>query len=264
MTSSRTWPAWRLMHVPPRSAVENMARDTGLMDRARYTGEAVFSIYSWQRPTLSLGRNQTAAGRYDLRQIAERGIDVVRRPTGGRALLHWREVTYSVTAPIPDGDSLRNSYERINRILLAGLSALGIPASESHGPEPTPLPGELPCFAQPSEGELVVNGAKLVGSAQYRENGALLQHGSILIADDQPLIAVLLLSDSGALEPPPAATLRQSLGRDPSTEEVASHLFNAVRELEDSSASVLDESDTREYTERHLDSYRNELWTWRK
>ena len=83
-------------------------------------------------------------------------------------------------------------------------------------------------------------------------------------ADDQPLIAVLLLSDWGALETPPAATLRQSLGRDPSTVEVATHLFNAVRELEDSNASVLDESDTREYTERYLDSYRNELWTWRK
>src|SRR6476619_5981772 len=100
---------WRLMLVPPRRGAENMARDTGLMDRARATGEAVLSVYSWERPTLSLGRNQTAAGRYDLTAIKHRGIDVVRRPTGGRALLHWHEVTYSVTAPIAEGESLNDS-----------------------------------------------------------------------------------------------------------------------------------------------------------
>ena len=241
-----------------------MARDAGLMDRARDSGEVIFSVYSWSKPTLSLGRNQTAAGRYDVQQLADRGIDVVRRPTGGRALLHWREVTYSVTAPISDGDSLGDSYERINRILLDGLSRLGVAAFESRGGAPTPRPGELPCFAQPAEGELVVDGAKLVGSAQYRENGALLQHGSILIADDQPLIASLLLSHAPELEPPEAATLTQALGREPSIEEVAAQLFDAVRELEDSGASFLDESDTREYTNRYLASYRNELWTWRK
>lgn len=252
------------MHVPARFGAENMARDAGLMDRARETGEVVFSVYSWSRPTLSLGRNQTASGRYDLSRIAERGIEVVRRPTGGRALFHWREVTYSVTAPVSDADSLRNSYGRINRVLLHGLSLLGVEAVASRGGAGTPRPGELPCFAQPSEGELVVAGAKLVGSAQYRENGALLQHGSILISDDQPLIASLLLADSAEMAHPGAATLGESLGREPSIDEVADSLFAAVRELEDSEASPLDESDTREYTTPYLDTYRNELWTWRK
>jgi lipoate-protein ligase A len=250
------------MHADPRSGAENMARDTGLMDRARTTGEAVFSVYSWSRPTLSLGRNQLAAGRYNLGDIAERGIDVVRRPTGGRALLHWREVTYSVTAPIDDSEPLRESYERINRILLNGLARLGVHAIEAVGQVPTPRPGELPCFAQPSDGELVVKGAKLVGSAQYGENGAMLQHGSILIADDQPLIASLLLSD--AHEMASASTLSEALGRDTSVEEVARRLFEAVRELEDSDALLLPEEQTRDYTARHIDHYRNELWTWRK
>ncbi|HMA19794.1 MAG TPA: hypothetical protein VKO87_03265, partial [Gemmatimonadaceae bacterium] len=97
-----------------------MARDSALMDRARETGETVFSVYSWERPTLSLGRNQTALDKYDLAEIERRGMDVVRRPTGGRALLHWREVTYSVTARISERESLSESYERINRILLRG------------------------------------------------------------------------------------------------------------------------------------------------
>jgi lipoate-protein ligase A len=240
-----------------------MARDMGLMDRARESGEAVFSVYSWQRPTLSLGRNQTASGKYDVKRIAERGVDVVRRPTGGRALLHWREVTYSVTAPISPSDSLARSYERINRILLDGLSRLGVRAIESRGGLPTPRPGELPCFAQPAEGELVVDGAKLVGSAQFRENGALLQHGSILIADDQAMISSFLLSGSSP-DVPRAATLVDALGREPSIEEVSGKMFEAVRSLEDSDAASLDEAEIREYTFRHLASFENELWTWRK
>ena len=241
-----------------------MARDAGLMDRARETGEVVFSIYSWTRPTLSLGRNQTASGRYDLSKMAEQGVDVVRRPTGGRALLHWREVTYSVTAPMSDSESLNESYERINRILLEGLSRLGVCAVESRGGERTPRPGELPCFAKPAEGELVVDGSKLVGSAQFRENGALLQHGSILIEDDQGMIASLLKSNAPELEPPSAATLSGALGREPSVSEVAERIFEAARALEDPNAVALDESETRVYTEKFLAQYENELWTWRK
>jgi lipoate-protein ligase A len=221
-------------------------------------------VYSWERPTLSLGRNQTASGRYDLTAIEDRGIDVVRRPTGGRALLHWHEVTYSVTAPIAEGESLNNSYERINRILLYALSRLGVSASESRGGPPTPSPGELPCFATPAEGELVVGGSKLVGSAQFRENGALLQHGSILIEDDQPIIASLLNQASAVLTPLRAATLSDALGRTPSIDEVASALFESVRSLEDRAASSLEERDTRENTSRHLAEYENELWTWRR
>jgi lipoyl(octanoyl) transferase len=241
-----------------------MARDAGLMDRAKETGEAVFSVYSWERPTLSLGRNQTASGRYDLEKIREQSIGVVRRPTGGRALLHWHEVTYSVTAPIADADSLKDSYERINRILLDGLSRLGVGASESRGGSPMPSPGELPCFAAPAEGELIVNGAKLVGSAQYREAGALLQHGSILIEDDQPMIASLLKRKSSELNPPRAATLTDALHRQPSIDEVAAALFDSVRSVEDANASMLDEVETKQHTSRHIAQYQNELWTWRR
>src|SRR6476661_963579 len=185
---------WRLMLVPPRSGAENMARDTGLMDRARETGETVLSVYSWERPTLSLGRNQTASGRYDLDAIASRGMDVVRRPTGGRALLHHREVTYSVTSPVSPDETLNDSYERINGLLLEALFSLGVDARVAAATTPALPPGEIPCFAEPSKGELVSAGRKLVGSAQVRENGALLQHGSILIEDDQALIAQVSLT----------------------------------------------------------------------
>jgi lipoyl(octanoyl) transferase len=252
------------MLVPPRSGAENMARDTALMERARNTGESVFSVYSWMRPTLSLGRNQAARDRYDLAAIERAGVDIVRRPTGGRALLHHHEVTYSVTAPISEGDSLNDSYVRINSILLDGLMRLGVNATEARGGPRPPSPGDLPCFAAPAEGELVSHGAKLVGSAQYREAGALLQHGSILIEDDQAFVTSFLRLASPEISLPHAATLSHELGRSPSVEEVATALFEAVCRLEDSSARNLDESAIAESTMSLLEQYSSEWWTWRR
>src|ERR1700716_2129043 len=126
MQSGRSYSRWRLLSVPPRAGAENMARDSALQARAARTGETVFSVYSWSHPTLSFGRNQPASGLYDLDKIRVAGIDVVRRPTGGRAILHNREVTYSVTAPLDDAAPLRETYSRINRILQDGLSRLGV------------------------------------------------------------------------------------------------------------------------------------------
>lgn len=234
------------------------------MDRARETGEAIFSVYAWAKPTLSLGRNQVAKDKYDLDAISHAGVDIVRRPTGGRALLHHREVTYSVTALATDDVSLHDSYERINRILIDGLRRIGVDVRESHSDVRTPQPGELPCFAEPAEGELITSQGKLVGSAQVRENGALLQHGSILIEDDQGRISDFLLSKQRDLNPPRAATLTAALGRAPTFDEVAASLFEAVRDLEDPDAAVLDERETAAATARLLDKYQNGLWTWRR
>ena len=250
------------MVVPPRAGAENMARDSGLMDRARETGESVFSVYSWARPTLSFGRNQTARGHYDLSEIARRGIGLVRRPTGGRALLHHREVTYSVTSPVSPDETLTDAYHRINRILLRGLGKLGVAARESTSTGPV-QPGLLPCFAIPAEGELIAGGSKLVGSAQVREDEALLQHGSILIENDQPLISELAL-DPPPGEVPPAATLAAALGRAPGIQEVAEAMFAALGEIETAPVLPIDESEISEYTSRHIAHYENELWTWRR
>src|SRR5512132_3240243 len=106
MLSRRSYGRWRLLFAAPRSGAENMARDMALLSRAARTGETVFSIYSWSHPTLSFGRNQPAAGLYDVEKIRDAEMDVVRRPTGGRAILHHREVTYSVTAPVKDAPPL--------------------------------------------------------------------------------------------------------------------------------------------------------------
>jgi lipoate-protein ligase A len=129
---------WRFLVSPPLDGVSNMALDQALMDRARVTGAWTFRIYAWSEPTLSFGRNQTARGRYDLDVIQARGIGTVRRPTGGRAILHHREITYSVTGPAAldgaPGGGLRESYARINRLLLTGLRALGAEARVVEAP----------------------------------------------------------------------------------------------------------------------------------
>lgn len=264
MTGERRNRRWRLLSALPHSGAENMARDVALMNRARETGEIVFSVYGWAQKTLSLGRNQTAKGCYDLGRMREMGVDVVRRPTGGRALLHYREVTYSVTAPLEQGDSLRESYEQINRILLLGLRQLGVEASVADPEGPPALPTDTPCFAAPVRGELVSEGRKLVGSAQWRDGGSLLQHGSILIDDDQSLIELFSIRSDEREPVPIPATLSAALGRTPQISEVSNALFEAVRSLEDPTASTLDETEVRGVTMAELPRFQNELWTWRR
>ena len=240
-----------------------MGLDHALMSRARLTGEAVYRVYEWAVPVLSLGRNQRARDVYVAEELSRRGITVVRRPTGGRALLHHREITYSVTAPASPSDGLTAVYRRTNALLLNALDALGVPALPAHPATRSQPPSAIPCFAEPAAGEIVVHGRKLVGSAQWRDDGALLQHGSILVDDDQATIPELMRA---RVEGPPApATLRESMGRAPAVGELAQRLFAAVRNLEDAFATELtpaelDSLDVAPYTDR----YRDPAWTWRR
>lgn len=239
-----------------------MAVDVALMARARRTGEAVFRIYTWARPTLSFGRNQTARERYRLDRIAERGIEVVRRPTGGRAILHWREITYSVTAPATDAVGLSTSYRAINALLLDGLARLGVRAIVAKPAERAERPTEAPCFAAPSAGEMVTEEGKLVGSAQWRDDGALLQHGSILIDDDQQLLASVMVTP-----PPPVpvpGTLHRALGRVPTTDEVARAMFDAVRAGADADAVPLTVEEALADDPPAVEFFFRDEWTWRR
>jgi lipoate-protein ligase A len=265
MHPRRSFSRWRLLVAAPRSGAENMARDIALHARAARTGETVFCVYSWSAPTLSLGRNQPARGSYDREKLRASGVDVVRRPTGGRAILHDREVTYSVTAPVDQDVSLRETYERINRILRSGLSRLGVIVETAGRTERAGVPSTRPCFETPFEGELVSEGAKLVGSAQWRDGGALLQHGSILVDDDQsslPIFGSGLESFGGVIPAP--ATLQSLLGRAPDVREVATAMFDAVRALEDAEATKLMEDEIRGEAMEHVPQFLDEGWTWRR
>ena len=255
---------WRLYLTEPLPAPDNMALDEALMQRARTSGEYVFRVYGWTHPTLSLGRNQRAVGVFD-KKVAERDdVTIVRRLTGGRAVLHHREFTYSITGPALRGDTLRRSYAAINRILLTGLQMLGVQAALANKrSERFPAPGSAPCFELPAEGEIVFDARKLVGSAQVREDGAFLQHGSILVDDDQSRVGAL-----SAVAIPlaaPAATLREALGRAPSLHEMADALFVAVRRHSDAGATPLDEDAALHHTAQIARArYVDDSWTWRR
>lgn len=221
---------WRFLDSPAADGATNMATDLALLADARRSGAATLRVYTWDRPTLSLGRHERARDRFDAGRIAAAGVGLVRRPTGGRALLHHREVTYSVTAPA-GALSLGESYLAINALLLAALARLGVTATAAT-PAHRPLrPEGAACFAEPASGELTVDGAKLVGSAQLREEGALLQHGSILLADDQGMIDRLRIAGAPPMPATArAATLGSVLGRAVATAEVSSALAGALAE----------------------------------
>ena len=255
---------WRLYLTEPLAATENMALDEALMQRARTSGEYVFRAYGWKQPTLSLGRNQRAVGVFDKAVAARDNVAVVRRLTGGRAVLHHREVTYSVTGPALRGDTLRSSYAAINQILLTALRRLGVQAALAQKKsERFPAPGSAPCFELPAEGEIIFGMRKLVGSAQVREDGAFLQHGSILIDNDQCRVPEL----STIPIPPaaPAATLREALGKAPSLQEVARALFAAVRLHVDVEAMALEpDAELHRATHAARTRYADDSWTWRR
>lgn len=240
-----------------------MALDHALMARARQGGEVVLRVYEWSAPVLSLGRNQQARGIYIDEELARRGITAVRRPTGGRALVHHREITYSLTAPANAGESLGVMYRRMNDLLLQALSALGVPGGLARPASRSRPPTAMPCFAEPSGGEIVVDGRKLVGSAQWRDAGALLQHGSILVENDQGLLPLLMREP--ATMPPRPATLREILGRAPQASEMAMALFDAVRRTEDPFATPLTDADVGALdTSRLVHHYLSAAWTWRR
>ena len=252
---------WRFLDSGALDGAEQMAIDAGLMDRARESGESVLRVYGWSRPTLSFGRHESVRGTFDAGRLESENVGAVRRPTGGRVLMHDREVTYSVTAPAPEDERLQQSYRAINQILVAALSRLGV--SVMTAPAGTPRrPGGAACFAEPAAGELMVGNRKLVGSAQLRERGALLQHGSILLDDDQPRIAELAVQPlTPAL---PAATLRSALGRAATHGEVSDALRAALAvAVAGGEPEGLDAEEAARFALPHRARFSSAEWTWR-
>ena len=249
---------WRTILTSPDTGVANMALDEALMERSAATGEWICRVYGWSEPTVSFGRNQSALRDYDRDRIQH----AVRRPTGGRAILHHREVTYCVTGPTSEAGGLQESYVMISNLLVRGLRSMGIDVQMAVSRVEPMQPGAIPCFDHPSSGELVAGGRKLVGSAQWRSEHALLQHGSILIDDDQVRLPEFLKKPQAP--PPPAATLRELLGTAPSLSDVAGAIFSAVK-VDDPTATPLEiDKPLLEAQSRLEQHFADPAWTWRR
>jgi lipoate-protein ligase A len=178
--------SWQYLLDDPRFGEENMQRDLALLEES--TGP-VLRLYSWRLPCLSLGYGQKDAW-VDRGLCARLGVEVVRRPTGGRALLHQPdEITYAVVLPDAAGVSVQEAFEGIAALLAQALARLGLPvqtARTHHAPSSGAHPS---CLAVAAPGEVVAGGLKLVGSAQVRRQGRLLQHGALPRRTDAELLA---------------------------------------------------------------------------
>ena len=238
-----------------------MALDEALMRVSRRTGGAYFRMYGWESPTLSLGRNQRARGQYDVGAARSLGVSFVRRPTGGRALLHDREITYSVAMPAASPSDAAAAYTFINEVLLEGLRGLGVSARQATGSSHI-APGLRPCFDVPSAHEIVLDDRKLIGSAQWRHDETLLQHGSILVRDDQAVIGRLLREPPASA--PAAATLHQALGWDPGLGDIGPRMREALERRIGSAAHPFDAQSARHDTAELERTYCDDNWTWRR
>ena len=238
-----------------------MARDHALA-RVLAPDTAVLRFYRWTCPTVSFGRNEPSRGLYDTAEATRLGVDFVRRPTGGRAVLHHLELTYCVVAPLKAFGGMKKTYRRVNQGLVAGLKELGAPV-EVVGREGGSLPPDAgPCFGDPAEGEVTAEGRKLVGSAQARVDGVILQHGSLILDGDQSLLD--RLAPGGDPSPPPA-TLSSLLGFIPDERALIRSLATGVEaefggEWEDDAFAPVETNAAQALLPHYLDPE----WLWRR
>jgi lipoate-protein ligase A len=230
-------PTWRLLVTEPLDGATNMAVDEALL-RARVKGSGAPTVrfYGWRPATVSLGYAQALDETVDRARCHALGIGLVRRPTGGSAILHEppeREVTYSVVAA--EGDftgaaDVLETYRVLGQGLAAGLGRLGVPAAlvplvrgRGAGAGPPAF-----CFRRAGAYEIAVGGRKLVGSAQRRQRGCFLQHGSVLLDADPARIRAVFPRE---LEPTTRmTTLAEVLGRAPGFDAVVEALAAGLAE----------------------------------
>jgi lipoate-protein ligase A len=223
--------SWRLLVTEPADGASNMAIDEALW-RGRQAGISppTLRFFAWAPPTVSLGYGQPLTGDIDVAACRALGVGLVRRPTGGSAIYHdgpERELTYSVVAAAADlgvsGDLLE-TYHWIGRALLRGLNARGagaqlVPMPDADGPAPTF------CFARTGRYEIEIGGRKVVGSAQRRQGGCFLQHGSILLGVDERRLRAVFPTTPDPLKT--MTTLEAALGERLAWDDVAATLAAA-------------------------------------
>ncbi|MEX2143545.1 MAG: biotin/lipoate A/B protein ligase family protein [Anaerolineales bacterium] len=228
---------WRLLRHPAARGAHNMAVDAAILEGVvEGTSPPTLRFYDWDPACLSLGFAQRFDD-VDEEARAARGWDVVRRPTGGRAILHTDELTYSVIGPNNEPrlvGGVLESYKRLSDALMQALKLLGLPVEQQPmhvgiaegngaGEEDNPV-----CFEVPSDYEITMHGKKIIGSAQARRKGGVLQHGSLPLVGDIARITEILHYPSEerrhlAAERvrARAATVEEGLGRRVSIEEAA-------------------------------------------
>lgn len=260
----------------PLPGAWNMAIDSAILD-AVTQGKALptLRLYSWEPPAISLGSAQSATD-VDLAALRAHGWELVRRPTGGKALLNMDELTYAVIGPETEPrlrGGVLESYRRIAAALAAALRLVGAPVEihPDHDKPTEPYDAAI-CFEVPSSYEIVVGGRKLVGSAQARRHHGILQHGSIPLAGDLGRITEVLrfASPEEALQAlarlnSRALTLQEALGRVLGWQDLARAVIRGfcdelALDLQPSFLTPWERDRAKELVEQR---YANDAWTFR-
>jgi len=192
---------WQVHRDGPAVGRFNMAKDALLLRRAATEGVAALRLYAWDRLTLSVGRAQKVERQVDLAACAALGIPVVRRETGGRAVLHGSDITYAIAAPLSDAQfqgGILAIYREISRAFLHFFEGLGLgPQTKAYTGRERAETVSPVCFVTPSAFEILLGGKKIVGSAQRQTRSAFLQHGSIPLTPQQDLLAQIFIGADG-------------------------------------------------------------------
>lgn len=266
---------WRLINDSPATGAWNMAADEAIMiSVGEGSTPPTLRFYDWSPACLSLGYGQRVAVA-DKDRLADAGMGIVRRPTGGGAILHTNELTYSIVLPADHAlakGSIVESYQQISAALVEGLRLLGAKVKTQSFDEA--IPQTVVCFETPSHYEPTIQGKKLIGSAQARKHHALLQHGSIPLAGDIARICDVLAYESEIERERAkenvrvhAVTLTDALdGRIKTYQQVADALvqgFKSVFDI-DFDDDVLSEKEVACAGELAYQKYGQENWTARR
>jgi lipoate-protein ligase A len=224
----------------------------------------VVRFYRWERPTASLGYGQKAEKVVDLAYCRSHGIDVVRRPTGGKLVLHNREVTYSVASSDAERftPTVAGSYKLISRGLVRGLERMGLRPTLSGQAPPSYARGTMPCFSHPAQDEVELDGRKIIGSAQKRVGGKFVQHGSIPLAADEELLQAVSFRQGG-----PGGirmtSLSEALGREVGFDEAAGVFAAGLAEFfgVEFEPLILDSSEAEAVRLLRVRKYESPAWT---
>jgi len=266
---------WRLLITPPAHGAWNMAVDESILEHIG-KGESLptLRLYAWQPACLSLGQAQPFSD-VDIKRLDEHGWEVVRRPTGGRAILHTDELTYSVIAAADErrvAGSILESYNHLAQALLQAVKSLGLPVEMKEDTGAASKSANPVCFEVPSAYEITVEGKKLIGSAQARRKEGVLQHGSLPLTGDLTRITeALVFADEPARREAAerllrrATTVQSVLGRDVLWNDAAQAFvwaFEATLDLK-FEEQPLSESERRRADELVGEKYAHPNWTKR-
>jgi lipoyl(octanoyl) transferase len=242
----------------PRPGYANMAIDLSLLDRSEQSGDIWLRLYRWSPSCLSFGRHEPAMRRYDVEQISRLGLDTVRRPTGGRAVWHARELTYALTGPVAQFSSPQAAYLEIHTAMREALVRVGVHGCLAPSRRAARLDAGA-CFSQPVGGEVVAEGRKIVGSAQLVRGTCFLQHGSIILEDSQGLVDQL---KRGTLSSSSHSGTAATTSRMMDTAALAEAVAEEARLRWGQGWSRVDADDILDSASTYFPQFRSPEWTW--